>query len=173
VEDGGAWDQGRLGVEHGGQGFVLHLDRVEGRRRGIQVHRCDGGHGLTRVADALEREDRLVPIDRPHMGEDVGTAHQVGRRQHDLHARQLSGPGDVDPHQASVRLGGAQQPRVEHARQADVDGVRNPAGNSLPGIDHPGRRLGWAFGGHRPSDTRRWRAAPQTDRGGSRTVAGL
>ena len=48
--------------------------------------------------------------------------------------------GDVDRHDPGVRLGAAQQLGVEHARQLEVDRVRDPARDPLDGVEHPAAR---------------------------------
>ena len=115
--------QGRLEVQHRGERLVDHVDRGEGRLRGLRRGGRDGRHRLAEVADLVAREDRLVLEGAPvsHVGD-------VGGGDDGAHARQRAGARDVEADDPGVRQRRAEHLAAEHPGQREVRGVdRGPA----------------------------------------------
>ena len=80
----------------------------------------DEGDGLAEVADALEREHRLVP---ELEAVELCTRH-VLMREHGVDARHGHRLGDVDRDDARVRVRAAQRVAPQHAGRLQVARVR-------------------------------------------------
>jgi hypothetical protein len=129
--------QGLVEAEDGRQLLIVDLDQVDGLLRDIGVHRCDRGHRVTDEADLAHRQDRHVAEDRPELGLDVRSRGHVLTREHGVDAWECLCRGRVDARDPRVRCRAPQELGVEHARDLDVDRVRDAAGHAFACVDHP------------------------------------
>ena len=123
-----------LGVERGHLGGASHVvdrrqrlvlddDRAHGLPGVLERLRGDDRHRLAGVADAIDRQHRLVgELEAVGLG-----ARYVRMREHRVHAGQCDRPGDVDRHDAGVRVRAAQRRAVQHARHVEIARVRELA----------------------------------------------
>ena len=120
VQGRGVGVQGRIQGQERRERLVLHADepqRLGGRLRGLRGHRR---HRVPFIADLVHGQHRDVLHQRAVVGGDV---LQVRGREHRGHPGMgLCGRG-VDGQDARVRVGAAQDPRMEHVRARQVRGV--------------------------------------------------
>ena len=126
VQQRRAGGDGRDGIEHRGQLLVGDVDRAGGgaRRRGRRTgHRGDDVARVARHIGEHALVARLAPV-RAQIGDVLG-------QQRDAVVRERGG---VDAEHAGVRMRGAHERRVQHARALDVNRVALRAGDA--GVDH-------------------------------------
>ncbi len=116
-------------VQDDRQRFVLHLDRPGGLLGQLFGLRGDRGHRLAHPAD-LVGQDVVVLVQRPLDGDDalvVAQLRDILEGQHHR-AHGFRGAG-IDRFDAGMGVRGADRAPVQHARQADVNGVLFLPGN--------------------------------------------
>ena len=114
------------------QGLVVDLDQLT---RALGRLFVDGGHRRDRVADHpdLLHTERFLVLGH---GQDAELhAREIGARDDAEDTRQRARPRRVDPRDARVGMGAAQQLAVRHARHDEVVGVPGLAGDLRPRVD--------------------------------------
>ena len=91
----------------------------------------DDRDGLAEVADAVDREDRLVGELEPV----VLVARNVLVREHGVHPCHADRLGDVDPADARVGVGAAEGVAPEHARGDEVARISELARRLRDAVD--------------------------------------
>ncbi len=131
VDHAGAGLESLLGVEHGGQLLVLHVDEVERLLGRVDVDGRHGGDPVTHVA-RLVRKDVLVLVlalvgegRQPFGHHRAGEGHlgDVLVSEDRSDAREGLGFGRVDLHHPGVRVGAHEDTADEHAGQCHVGPV--------------------------------------------------
>ena len=134
-------------IEDEGEHFVIDGDVLQGFFGGVAIDGGYGGDGLTREADGIVKRIAALFGDLldvlgvlasagPRAGAEDVFAVLVGDDGFD--AGQGLGLRGVDTADARVRVGAAQDARVEHAGKVDVERVRGLAGDALAGVDAGG-----------------------------------
>ncbi len=111
------------------QPLVIDADERDGFLRGLRRERGDRGDGIAHVLQvSLSRLPvaRAGKLDRPSDGpvDDL----------HGEHAGMALGRCDIERENPGVRMGRAQQTRMEHAGQLHIDGERCAAGHLGPTV---------------------------------------
>ncbi len=117
------------------QSLVFHFDQSERLGGRLFVFRDHRRHRVADIAHALRRE-RVLVLRHRHDAEGDG---EIAAGQHQLHARIALRARDVDRFDQRVRMGRAQQLRVQHARQRHVIGVAQLARHLGAAVDAPPR----------------------------------
>ena len=116
--------------------FVLDVDQLDGLVGRDLVPRNDGRHGIADEPDLVAAERVFVMTDR----QDAVRNRKRLTSQHQVDAFDLRGICRVHADDAGMRLRGAQQPAVQHAREDDVVGEARLPGH-LGASVNPSSRL--------------------------------
>ena len=122
--------EGFFGIGDGGQDFVVDIDEVEGFEGGQLFAGDDGGDGIADVADVIDAEGLLVLAD----GKNSVFDGQIFSGEDQIDAGMGEGAGSVDLSNAGVRVRGAQEFAVGHAREKNVVGKAGLAGDFGAGV---------------------------------------
>ena len=149
VDGGGAGLHGVVGVENGGENFVVHLDE---RQRLLGHVGVDGGHG----GDGVALVQRLAPGQHVHaqeaqvldgalgeVGETPGSFRPVGGGHDCADAGIRLGLAGVDGLDDGVGVRAAQNLAVEQTGQALVGAVPRPSGDFFRAVG-----ANWPFADH-------------------------
>ena len=110
-----------LDVEHGRQRLVIDTDLGQSLERLALAVGDDGDNRLTLVADLVDGQRRLVVLaEVDEAQERVEVARDVGAADDPAHARLALRLGDVDPPDARVGMGAAQDLEMQHALELVV-----------------------------------------------------
>ena len=121
-----------------GQRLVLHFDQAEGAVGGFLVDRHDSRDHVADIAHLVDRDDRLV-ADRDAVVR-VRQPFCVGAGYNRGDASQRFGAPGVNRADAGMRVRAAQHLRVQHAGQADIEGVASRTGDLLGAVERNDRR---------------------------------
>jgi len=141
---------------HGGQGLVLHRDRVEGVGQPVRIVGDHGGHRFADVAHPVLGQHRLriEPVAGVSTGrarQNAARLRQIGGAQHGHHARPSCGVAQLEPPHPRVSVRGADHPEVEQSLALDV----------IQEATKPGEeRTVFTAAGRGPDGTRRTRRHP-------------
>ena len=128
-----------LRVEYRGQRFVFHLDQGQRPFSRLFVHGCHAGHRVAHVARAATAED--VPI----LQIKADVARRVLARDDGFYAGQCAGLTDVNALNQGMRMGTAQDARVQQpGAELQVVGEDGSPSDLLVGI-YPGHALADEF----------------------------
>ena len=142
VHDGRARLQRLDYVKHGRQFLVLDLDQPRCLRRGVRTVRHHRGNDVADMPRLIDRHDRLILEGSAVVGEEVLGQVLAGENQD--HSRHRQGAAPVDADDAGVGVRTAHAAREGHARQVDVEGVRDLAGDFELAVSEPlGARCGF------------------------------
>ena len=136
-------EDGRIGLERldrvvdGRQLLELDLDQAGGVGGDVGVVGDDRGDRVADIADDIIGEDRLVTQDRPEDRLDPRQRADLRPGQDQPDAGDSARGGHVDPDDARVRRAAADELRMEHPGQHDVDRIRDAAPDPLASVDHP------------------------------------
>ena len=120
-----------LGVDDRLQRLVRDHDLLGGAARLLRVLGRDDGDGLAEVANAVDREHRLVGELEP-----IGLgARDVGMREHGMDAGHRQRLRDVDLDDAGVRVGAAHGVTPEHPGRDEVACVGELSGHLRDRVD--------------------------------------
>ncbi len=151
VDDRGARFQRLLGIEHGGQHLVLHLDQVEGPFGSVDIDGGDCGDPVADVPRLVGQYELILVLPlvcerrqtfRHHRTRETALGNVlVG--DHSRHPRERLRLGGVDPDHPRVRMGAGEDPADEHPREGHVGSVHRSArrfggdvrtGEALPNV---------------------------------------
>jgi hypothetical protein len=137
-QKGGALGQRLFDGHDRRQRLVLHLDQAESAVGGFLVDRRDRRDHVADIAHLVDRDDRLV-ADRDAVVR-VRQPYCVGAGYDRGDTGQGFGAPDIDRADAGMRVGTAQNLGVQHAGQAEVEGVAGSTGDFVRSVERNDRR---------------------------------
>ena len=132
---GRALPQGGLGIDHGGQGLVVHADQFQRVLSLVAVFSHHHGHCVAHIPDHVFGQGRVghgpdVGVgDHPRARHGVEDTFGIGAGIDGQDTGGSGGGGSIYAVDAGMAVGTAQDGRVDHARQFNVISVRGLSGN--------------------------------------------
>ncbi len=141
VNEGGAVGHGFDGVENRRQGFILHVDQLQGLQSNGFVIGGHRRHLLADVTDLVDGNQLVVAGIAEHSPLDV---KGIVAGRHRPNPRQHGRPGDIDAFDQGVGMKAVQNLADQHVGQFDVGGKKRLAGRFRRRVN-PGNSLAQNF----------------------------